>query len=187
MAKKNIIDKRKETQRNADDRFTLRVLSVMVFLAAWFFLIYRFDWHTAFYALPAGLAALYLLAFIYPKDFIGLALLISGGAFGLWCLSMQTSPRRIILAYIIFGGTIALSLLATIFLKRKNGTVSLGKKSVTVIPRKGNYLLLFIACGALTAALIAAAVFGRAAMPISIAALFSYLFVAAVYYTVRLI
>jgi hypothetical protein len=190
MAKKNIIDKRKETQRNADDRFTWRVLSVMVFLAAWFFLIYRFDWHAAFYALPAGLAVLYLLAFIYPKDFIALALLISGGTFGLWCLSAlsaQSSPRQILPAYIIFGGAIALSFLITVLLKRKNGTVTFGRKSVTVIPRKGSYLLLFIACGALTAALVAAAVFGHTVIPISMAALFCYLFVAAVYYTVRLI
>ena len=114
MAKKNLSDfrdKRKEEQRRADDRFTWRVLGVMAFLALWTFLLYRFDWPTAFYALPAGLAILYLLSYIYPKDFIALALLVSTGAFGLWGLSFlyQRSGYWDSLAHVIFGGAIALS------------------------------------------------------------------------------
>jgi hypothetical protein len=192
MAKKDVTDlrdKRKEDQRRADDRFTKRVLGVMVFLAVWTFLLYRFSWHTAVYALPAGLAILYLLAYIYPKDFIALSLLVAGGAFGLWGLSIlgSYSGRWDMLAHIIFAAAILLSFIIILFLKRKNGVVSIGSKAFTVIPRKGHYTFLFIGCGALTAALIAAALFGSPAALVSMAAMFCYLFISAVYYTVRLI
>jgi len=190
MAKRDLSDlrdKRKEDQKRADDRFTKRVLGVMVFLALWTFFLYRFNWHTAVYALPAGLAILYLLAFIYPKDFIALALLVAGGAGGLWGLSiLEGRPGRANLL-IIFAAVIAVSFLIVLFLKKKNGVISIGKKSFAIIPRKGHYIFLFIACGALTAALIAAAVFGSSAALISMAAMFCYLFISAVYYTVRLI
>ena len=132
MSKKNVPnprDRRKEEQRRADDRFTWRVLGVMVFLALWIFLLYRFDLSTVFYILPAGLAILYLLSYIYPKDFIALALLVSVGALGLWGLTLlyQRSGRWDLTAHIIFGTAIALSYLTILLLKKKNGVVSIGK------------------------------------------------------------
>ena len=91
MPKKDLAELRKirkERMRRADDQFTWRVLGVMVFLGIWTFLLYRFNWPVYLYALPAGAAVLYLLAYIYPRDFIVLAVFVSGGALCLWLLTL---------------------------------------------------------------------------------------------------
>ncbi|MDR0325738.1 MAG: hypothetical protein LBI19_06570 [Oscillospiraceae bacterium] len=192
MPKKDVTElrqTRKEQQRRADDRFTWRVLGVMLFLGVWTFLLYRFSWPPYLYALPSGAAVLYLLSYIYPRDFTALAVFVSGGALGLWFLTVlyQRSGRWDLLAHILFAAAIAGSALLVWLLKRKGGALSLGKKTLTVIPRKGQYLFLFIACGLLAAALTAAIIFGSSAALYAMIAMFCYLFIAAVYYTVRLI
>ncbi|MCL2004357.1 MAG: hypothetical protein FWG72_10235 [Oscillospiraceae bacterium] len=180
---------RLEKQRRADDLFTWRVLGVMLFLAAWTFLLYRFDLPTILYALPAGASVIYLLAYIYPRDFTALAVLVSGGVTGLWLLTMlyQRSGRWNLPAHIAFGAAIAVSVLLIRLVQKNRGTLRVGKHSFAVIPRKGRYLFLFAACGALALALAAAIIFGSSAAFISMIALFCFLFIAAVYYTVKLI
>ncbi|MDR0293742.1 MAG: hypothetical protein LBH95_06280 [Oscillospiraceae bacterium] len=192
MAKKDLTDlrkKRKEEQRRADDRFTWRVLGVMLFLAVWTFLLYRFNWPAHLYVIPSGAAVLYLLAYIYPKDFTALAVFVSGGAVGLWLLTLlyQRSGRWNTLAHILFAAAIALSALLFWLLKKRGGAVCLGKRTVSIIPRRGRYLFLFIACGVMAASLAISAVLGRSGALYGMIALFCYLFVAAVYYTVKLI
>ncbi|MCL1807301.1 MAG: hypothetical protein FWG31_06335 [Oscillospiraceae bacterium] len=192
MPKKDLAElrkKRKEEQRRADDRFTWRVLCVMLFLALWTFLFYRNEWHPIIFALPVGVAVLYLLAYIYPKDFIALTMLISGGAIGLWLLTLlyQRSGRWDTVAHILFAAAIILSVFLIWFLRKKGGVIAFGKQSFAVMPRKGQYLFLFIACGALTAALVCTVIWGRPAALVAIIALFCYLFIAAVFYTIKLI
>jgi hypothetical protein len=180
---------RKEQQRRADDLFTWRVLGVMLFLGLWTFLLYRFDWPSFVYALPAGAAVIYLLAYIYPRDFTALALLVSGGALGLWLLTIlyQRSGHWDVLAYILFGAAIAAAALLIWIIRKNRGVIRLGKLTVTVIPRKGRYFFLFTACIALALALTATILFGSFAALVSMIAIFCFLFIAAVYYTVKLI
>ena len=193
MSRKNnspsLRDKRKEEQRRADDRFTVRVLGVVLFLGLWAFLFFRFGWPTSFYAIPSGVAVIYLLAYIYPKDFTALAVLVAGGTFGLWVLSARQRPYGHLdwLALIIFGCAIAASFAVVLHLKRQNGILRIGGKAFTLIPRRGHTIFLFIACGALAAAFAASLIFGTSASSVAMIALLCYLFIAAVYYTVRLI
>ena len=181
--------KRKEEQRRADDRFTWRVLGVMLFLGVWTFFLYRFDWPTYLYALPSGAAVLYLLAYIYPKDFTALAVLVSGGASGLWLLTVlyPRSGRWDMLAHFLFAAAIAGAALLLWVLRKKGGVITVGNKTFGLMPRKGRYSFLFIACAALAVSLAAAILFGRSAALYAMIAMFCYLFIAAVYYTVKLI
>lgn len=181
--------KKLEERRKADDRFTWRVLGVMFFLVVWTMLLYRFDWPTFLYVLPAGVAVLYLLAFIYPKDFTVLAVYIAGGAFGLWILTKEAliSAQLRTTTYIVFAAALAVSSLLIWFLRKHKGVVSLGKLKLTLMPQKAKYRYLFIALGALTIAFIVSVIFGGTAAWFSLIAMFGYLFVMAVYYTVKLI
>jgi hypothetical protein len=182
--------KRKEMRRHADDRFTRRVLGVISFLLLWTFCLYFFNWPLALFILPAGGAMLFLLAIIYPRDFTVLALFISGGALGLWLLTLlyqRTSGRWNMLAHILFAAAIIGFAVVFRILFKKGGVVSVGRFNVVVIPRKGRYVFLFTACGVIALALAASMIFGSSASLYAMTALFCYLFVAAVYYTVKLI
>lgn len=192
MPKKNLAEMRKqrrEEQRKADDRFTWRVLGVMLFLAIWTVMLYRFSLPVYLYAIPSGMAVLYLLAYIYPKDFTVLAMLVSGGAVGLWILTIlyQRSGRWNTLAHILFAAAIAVSALLLWFLRKNGGNLRLGARTINIIPNKGRYRYMFIACGALAAALTVSVILGRSAAWYAMVAMFCYLFVVAVYYTVKLI
>jgi membrane-associated HD superfamily phosphohydrolase len=182
-------NKRKEERRRADDRFTWRVLSVIFFLCLWTFLLYFFNWPTILYILPAGASVLYLLAFIYPRDFTVLAVYISCGALGLWLLTLlgQRSGRWNPLAYAVFAAAIVLSALCIWRLYKRGGSITVRSKTLSIMPRKGRYVFLVIACCITALALTAAIFFGGTAASFSIIALFCYLFIAAVYYTVKLI
>jgi hypothetical protein len=181
--------KQKGQRQRADDLFTWRVLGVMGFLAVWTFFFFSFDWPAFLYALPSGLAVLYLLAYIYPRDFTALAVLVAGGVFGLWLLTMfyQSGGRRVMLGHLVFGAAAAAAALLIWAIKKKQGILGAGKLKLIIVPRKGRYIFLVIACVILVLALTAAIVFGRTAAIVSIIALLCYLFIAAVYYTVRLI
>jgi hypothetical protein len=178
-----------EERRKADDRFTWRVLGVMVFLVVWTLLLYRFNWPTYIYALTAGGAVLYLLAYIYPKDFTLLAVYVSGGAFGLWMLTKAAlvTPATRIAAYVLFVAALALSALLFWFLRGHRGTVGAGRVKLALMPPKARYRYLFVAAGMLAVSFAVSAAFGSTAAWCSMIAMFSYLFVMAVYYTVRLI
>jgi hypothetical protein len=180
---------RKEQMRRADDRFTWRILGVLLTIGIWTFLYYRFEWHPIFYLLPVGAAVLYLLAYIYPRDFTVLAVLISGSSMGMWLLSVlyQRSGRWNLWLCILFAAAILISALFFMLLRKNGGVLNIGKKTLTVIPRKGRYVFLFLACAVLTLSLACALLFGRSAAMYAITAKFCYLFIAAVYYTVKLI
>ncbi len=181
--------KKIEERRKADDRFTWRVLGVLLFLVAWTLLLHRVNWPTYLYAVTAGVAVLYLLAYIYPKDFTLLSVYVSGGAFGLWMLtktSLVTAQLRAA-AYILFAAALGISALFFWFLRRHKGILRFGKFNLVLMPQKAKYRYLFIAAAALSLALIVSIVFGGTAAWCSLIAMFSYLFVMAVYYTVKLI
>jgi hypothetical protein len=192
MAKKELSELRnvrKEQQRRADDRFTWRVLGALLFVGLLTFLRYRFDIHIVLYTLPVGAAVLVLLFYIYPKDFNILAVFISGGAAGLWLLSIlyEQTGRWNIAACAVYAAFVALSAFSLLLLRKYGGFLTIGKMTISVIPRRGKYVFLFLACAALALALACAVIFGRSAAVYAIIALFCYLFIAMVYYTVRLI
>ncbi|MDR1668614.1 MAG: hypothetical protein LBR76_01475 [Oscillospiraceae bacterium] len=181
--------KKIEQKRRADDRFTWRVLGVMAFIALWTILMYRLNWPSTLHVLPSGAAVLYLLAYIYPKDFTLLAVYVSGGAFGLWLLTkaaLVTAQMRVT-AYILFAAALVVSALFFRFLRKHRGVVRFGKRKWLLMPPKAKFRYLFIAALALTLALIVSVIFGGTAAWCSLIAMFCYLFVMAVYYTVRLI
>jgi hypothetical protein len=175
---------RKEKQRRADDLFTWRVIGVMLFITLWTFLLYHFDLHAVLYAVPAGAAVIYLLAYIYPRDFTALTLIVSGGALGFWLITMQYPA--VWSAVALFGAVIALFSFLLWKVRKNKGILKLGKNTITIIPRRGIYHFLYIACAALALGLAATAVFGGTAALVSMIALLCYLFIAAVFYTVRL-
>ena len=159
-----------------------------------------FIWRFADNQLPLTIilavgALLYLLYYIYPREFSLLMLIDCGGALGLWMMQrvLQSGsygwiyryrvwPGRATLPLIGFVLALGLAVAALLLLRARKGRV--GQRCL--LPPDTRYGLLFTTCGLLALGLTACIVFGWTAAWASIIAAFSYLFIAAIYYTSKL-
>lgn len=134
-------------------------------------------------AVPVA-AVLALVYYLYQREFFLVA--VQGGAalFALWFYYnfFGANPA---LVYGVLAVILALSVAACalFFLLGKNKGV-LGK--VRVLPRKTNYLPLYLAAGVTVLAVLVALIFGLTAAYGAIFGVVAWLFGAAIYYTVRL-
>jgi hypothetical protein len=139
--------------------------------------------------IPSGVAVIYLLAYIYPRDFTALAAFTSAGAYGLWLLMRfsQGNQQILMIAYILFAVALVISGLTIWLMKQKNGFVQIGEKKLVFMPPNVKYNFLVIAWAGMAVSLAAAILFGTTAAWIALIVMFGYLFVIAVYYTVKMI
>lgn len=129
-------------------------------------------------------AVLALIYYLYQREFFVVAIQGSVALFSMWFYS-NFFARSAALVYSVLAAVLVLTALAVALLallQKKRGV--LGK--VRILPRKTNYISLFIASGVTVAAVLAAWCFGSAAAYSGIFAVVAWLFGAAIYYTVRL-
>ncbi len=129
-------------------------------------------------------AVLALVYYLYQREFFLVA--IQGGAalFALW-FYYNFFGRANALVYTVAAVVLVLTAAAValfVVLQRSKGT--LGK--LRVLPRKTNYVPLYIAAGVTVLAVLAALLFGMAVAYGAIFGVVAWLFGAAIYYTVRL-
>lgn len=129
-------------------------------------------------------AVLALVYYLYQREFFLVALQGGVALFALWFYYNffgGGSP----LVYAVMAVVLALTAAAAIlfFLLQRNKGM-LGK--VRVLPRKTNYLPLYIAAGVTALAVLVALLFGLTAAYGAIFGVVAWLFGAAIYYTVRL-
>ena len=144
---------------------------------------------SAMYVILPAAAVLYLLFYLYAREFFYLALLVSGGAAGLWVLSKAKAPPYPVTsdsaAQIIFLAALAALWGFLVWLRAGKGKLKIGRIKWTVLPPTARYRFLFIACGLLLAAFVLSLILGGAAAWYAMFGMFCYLFVMAVYYTVK--
>lgn len=165
--------------------------SLILCVAALFIRTYGAHSVTTMYIVLPVVGIMYLLYYIYQREFILLAILTTFGSIGLWGLSKllsQSKPHiNPLVAELIFIGMIAFSFALLFLLRKKNGKLCFGKSVLEILQGDANYRFLFIACALLVLAVVATMLFGWAVAWYAMVAMFGYLFIMAVYYTVKLV
>ncbi len=135
-----------------------------------------------------AVGVLALIYHLYQREFFFIAALGGLSIVGFW-LYRRSFGGHTLLVYGYMGGLIVLSAAAAVLaaaLRKGDGTLRWGEVEIRILPRNASYAAPFLSC-ALTAALIAATLAAGAAVAYgAIFVVTAWIFVTAVYYTVRL-
>ena len=184
--------------------------------AAVFFTLFAFcNWFVAGYYLsgiqllcviiPAA-AVLLMIYYCYQREFFVISLVSGIDIMLLWFLkstnfggiaaaagwaSAGAYVSSFWMPYQISGIVAGLAATAACFAaamksKKKNGEIKLGGMTLVLFPNKANYKTIFISCGVLAAALTAALIAGATGAYFAMMAAIAYLFIMAVYFTVKM-
>ncbi len=134
--------------------------------------------------LPAVIAVLAAVFFLYQREFFFNALLGGAGITALWVYKhiYMNHPRATYFGFAMVWIFLAAFAVAAYLLKKRKGR-AFGRQ---VLPAGANYPLLFLTCALSAAALAAALAIGVAAAYYIMFVLIAWLFCLAVYYTVKL-
>lgn len=132
-----------------------------------------------------AVAVLALIYYLYQREFFFSALLSALGLLGIKLL-----PRIKGASVVGYGYAVALAVILMValvvfrMLQKNEGKLSVKGKLTQVLPKNANYALLYVTCGVVAVAAIAAVVLGGLAVLYGV--LVAWLLILAVYYTVRL-
>ena len=128
----------------------------------------------------AGLALIY---YLYQREFFLAGIAAGFAAVGLWLV--RTSGGRLLYTALTVIALILVAVLA-LALEKKGGAVVLAGREMQLLPRKANYLLVYVTCiGGIVA--VAAAQFAGAAVAYYLMyAAVAWVFALLVYYTVKM-
>ena len=112
-------------------------------------------------AVPVA-AVLAMIYYLYQREFFLVALVSTAGLVGLWLLQRRAGHEAFVYTCLIV----------------------LGGKQVRILPKKANYVMIYVTCGLMAAVLAAGVAVG--AMMLLYAVLVAWLLIMAVYYTVKL-
>ena len=136
-----------------------------------------------------GLTVLALIYYLYQKEFFVTAVVTAAGILGLWLVRRTDGSH----AAVLYGymALCAVLVLAVVLIGRKlqqnDGVWGEGEKKRQLLPRGASYGMMYLTCGVVAAVLIAALVAGTALAYYLIFALVAWIFIMAVYYTVKLL
>ena len=136
---------------------------------------------------PAA-AVLALVYYLYQREFFAITVLSALGLIGLWIFRKAGGGH----AVVVYGylAVVAVILVAAVLLARRlqqaEGTLKRGEKRIRVLSHGANYALFYVSCAVVAAALAAALLLGAAAAYYLMFALVAWIFVLAVYFTVKL-
>ena len=135
-------------------------------------------------ALPAAGAVLIVIFFLYQRPFFYNAMLAGGGLGALW-MYRQIYMEHPTTTRLCFGaGLVVLAAAAVLsFLLRQNDG-KLG--SIQVLPAGSNYIITWVTCAVTAAAMILTLVMGMTAAYYLLFVLAGWLFIQAVFFTVKL-
>ena len=151
---------------------------------------YRF--HASGVQLLCGLvpvaAVLALVFYLYQHEFFAVTVLSALGILGLWILRRAGGGHQtVVYAYMAVAAVaVVLAALACRTMQKSGGVLKLGGKELRLFHHNASYGMIYITCGIVAVALAAALVLGAAAAYYLIFALVAWLFIMAVYYTVKL-
>ena len=135
-------------------------------------------------ALPVAVAVLSAIFFLYQREFFFNGMFVAVGMAALWVFR-QIYTNHAALTYVGFALVwvfLAVMAAAAFRLSRKDGRLG----SLRLVSAGASYLPIYLTCGVVAAALLAALLIGIASAYYAIFALVGWLFCLAVYYTVKL-
>lgn len=133
-------------------------------------------------------AVLALVYYLYQKEFFAIAVLSCLCILGLWlCRRAEVGHKALCSGYMgVFLAVVAAVVLFAIILQRRKGVWKAGEKQYRILQRNAAYFMLYITCGIAGGAVIAALVLGPNIAYYEIFLMVAWIFISAVYYTVRL-
>jgi len=133
---------------------------------------------------PAAAAVLIIIYFLYQRTFFYNAILTGGGLLALWLHRRyyMNHPRFIIIC--VVAGMIVLIAAAVLAFQMSRTDGKLGR--VQVLPVDSNYLMTFLTCGITGAAMVLGLVLGVSVGMYLMYVLVGWLFVQAVFFTVKM-
>ena len=135
-------------------------------------------------AVPA-VAVLALIYYLYQREFFFSALLSALGLLGIKLLPRIKGASVIGYGYAVALAVIVVAALVVFRMLQKNeGKLSVKGKLTRILPKNANYALLYVTCGVVAVAAIAAVVLGG--LTVLYGVLVAWLLILAVYHTVRL-
>ena len=134
--------------------------------------------------LPAVVAALAAVFFLYQREFFYNAILGAVGITALWVYRQifMMHPRMSYCGFAAVAVVMALAALAAFQLSKRGGKLG----SVRVLPAGASYLTIYLTCAVVVLALVAALILGVSAAYYVMFVLIGWLFCLAVYFTVKL-
>lgn len=133
---------------------------------------------------PAAAAVLIIIFFLYQRPFFLNAILTGGGLLALWLHRQYYMNHPRLITACVIGGVVLLALAAALaFQLRKTDGKLFG---VRVMPVESNYVMTWITCVVVAAAMIAALVMGTTAAYYLLFVLVGWLFAQAVFFTVKM-
>ncbi|WP_297716330.1 hypothetical protein [Intestinimonas sp.] len=138
-------------------------------------------------AVPAA-AVLALVYYLYQHEFFAVTVLSALGLVGLWLFRRAGGGHQtLVYAYV---AVLAVILVGTVLLCRslsaKDGVLTLGGKKLQLFSRSASYGMIYLTCAVVAVAVAAALLLGTAVAYYLIFALVAWIFIMAVYYTVKL-
>lgn len=168
----------------------LLVTSLITLLSVVLIRIYNFNGIRALYIIIPVVCALYIIYHIYHRDFFVLAVLSVLGVAGFWGYYkvmdyVWLQGKHALLSGIVVAAVLVVAVLMAL-IQRKEGTMTVGKSKVQVMPRRGLYAPIYIFLGLVAVGALLVIPFRTLAAYYSALALGAYAFVCAVIYTIRL-
>ncbi|MDL2273350.1 hypothetical protein LJC34_02190 [Oscillospiraceae bacterium OttesenSCG-928-G22] len=172
------------------------ILAIYGFVGGQFYL----DGISWMYVFVPAVAVLLLIFLLYPRDFFYISVICACGGYLMWYLSgsigagglLRFNPAEWVTRRGIYASILAiLALVAAIVVfvraKRKNGMFEMGKLKLRLLGAGANYLLLFLTVALMALFVVLAMLLGSVFAYYLTFAVFGYLFIAAIYYTVKII
>lgn len=138
-------------------------------------------------AVPVA-AVLALVFYLYQHEFFAVTVLSALGILGLWLFRRaEGGHQRLVYAYLVVMAVVLVgSVLACRTLQSNSGVLGKGAKKLQLFRPNASYGMIYITCALVAVVLCAALLFGTAAAYYLIFVMVGWLFVMAVYYTVKL-
>ena len=138
--------------------------------------------------LVPAVAVLALVYYLYQREFFAITVLSALGLVGLWLFRKAGGGHAVVVSG--YFAVVAVILVAAVLLARRlqqaEGMLKRGEKRIRVLGHGANYALFYVSCAVVAAALAAALILGAAAAYYLMFALVAWIFVLAVYFTVKL-
>lgn len=136
---------------------------------------------------PAA-AVMALVYYLYQREFFVITVLSAMGIVGLWLIRRAAGNHQVVVyAYMAVTAVVLIAAaLACRVMQKSDGFLTLGGKRLSVFNRGATYGMVYLTCAVVAVAVAAGLALGASAAYYLMIALVGWLFVMAVYYTVKL-
>ena len=136
---------------------------------------------------PAA-AVMALVYYLYQREFFVITVLSAIGIVGLWLIRRAAGGHQVVVyAYLVVGAVVIIAVaLACRAMQKSDGVLTLGGKKLPVFNRGASYGMVYLTCAVVAVAVAVGLALGTGAAYYLMIALVGWLFVMAVYYTVKL-